>query len=238
LTAENLTGKGRFADVSFSLYPGEILGITGLLGSGRNELAHALFGLHPADSGQLFVEGRKVELKTVQDALDNGIAFVPEDRLTQGLLLEQSIANNINICTIDRLTGNRGLIDQEKFDQQVNQWVEDLAIRIASPSNPVKSLSGGNQQRVVIAKWLAAKPRILILSSPTAGVDVGSKESIHLTLRKLAEAGMGIILISDDIPEVTNNCSRILLMRSGRIVDEYRGGELTEDELSDILLVS
>lgn len=238
LTVENLEAKGLFRNISFSLYPGEILGITGLLGSGRNELAHALFGLRPADSGTIRVGDKQVVMDSVQTAMENGIAFVPEDRLTQGLLLEQSIANNINICTIDRLTDNRGFVDQEQASNQVARWIDNLNIRVASPDNAAKSLSGGNQQRVVIAKWLATNPKVLILSGPTVGVDVGSKESIHKILRGLAKEGMGIILISDDIPEITTNCSRILLMRNGEIIDQYRAGQISEDELSEILLVS
>ncbi len=238
LTVENLSAEGRFKNISFSLYPGEILGIAGLLGSGRNELAHALFGLRPADSGTIRIGEEQVVMDSVQTAMRHGIAFVPEDRLTQGLLLEQTIANNINICTIDQLTDSRGWIDEERAAEQVEQWIGQLKIQVASPENPAKSLSGGNQQRIVIAKWLATKPKVLILSGPTVGVDVGSKEAIHKILRDLARSGMGIILISDDIPEITANCSRILLMRSGEIVAEYQAGQLSEDELSDILLAS
>ena len=238
LTVENLSAEGRFKNISFALYPGEILGIAGLLGSGRNELAHALFGLRPAYSGTIRIGEEQVVMDSVQTAMRHGIAFVPEDRLTQGLLLEQTIANNINICTIDQLTDSRGWIDEERAAEQVEQWIGQLKIQVASPENPAKSLSGGNQQRIVIAKWLATKPKVLILSGPTVGVDVGSKEAIHKILRDLARSGMGIILISDDIPEITANCSRILLMRSGEIVAEYQAGQLSEDELSDILLAS
>lgn len=238
LAVENLTAEGRFNSISFSLYPGEILGIAGLLGSGRNELAHALFGIRPAESGSIRVGDQDVKMDSVQTAMKHGIAFVPEDRLTQGLLLEQTIANNINICTIDQLTDGRGWIDEELAADQVDRWIDHLKVKVASPDDPVKSLSGGNQQRIVIAKWLAMRPKVLILSGPTVGVDVGSKESIHKILRQLARDGMGVIIISDDIPELTSNCSRILLMRNGEMVAQYHAGEINEDELSDILLTS
>ncbi len=236
LEVDKLSKKNKFKDISFDLAEGEILGITGLLGSGRTELALSLFGLKPADSGEIFMEGKKIKINGVKDAINNNMAYVPEDRLAEGLILEKSIGDNINICTIDNLINQYKLIDEQKKNNQIDKWIDQLSIKASSPDAPVSSLSGGNQQRVVLAKWLATYPKVLILNGPTVGVDVGSKEEIHNLLRNLASEGMGIILISDDIPEVVNNCSRILLMKQGEIADKFLGSEIDEDELSEKLL--
>ncbi|MDK2799343.1 MAG: simple sugar transport system ATP-binding protein [Clostridiales bacterium] len=232
LKVEKLSQKGSFYDISFDLYSGEILGITGLLGSGRTELAMALFGLNPADSGRIYVEDRLTEIKTVQDAIKNRIAYVPEDRLTEGLFLQQSIGRNIIISTVEKLLNKYKLIDSEKMNIQINHWVKELNIATPSTHLPVQALSGGNQQRVVLAKWLATNPKILILNGPTVGVDIGSKTDIHQIIRELAQQGVGVIVISDDIPELLHNCNRILIMRKGRIVGEFGGKSITEKELA------
>jgi len=231
LRIENLSLKGRFKDVSFHLHEGEILGITGLLGSGRTELAMSLFGLTPAHSGRIYINGKLMEIHTVQDAVKNKIGYVPEDRLTEGLFLEQSIGRNIVVSTLDKLLNRFKLIDKSQAEDTINSWVRNLNVVTPSPALPVKTLSGGNQQRVVIAKWLATNPRILILNGPTVGVDVGSKSDIHKIIRDLAEKGVGIIIISDDIPEVQHNCNRILIMKKGRIVGEVDPLSISEKEL-------
>lgn len=232
LKVENLARRGTFAGISFELQPGEILGITGLLGSGRTELALALFGMRPADSGQVYLDGKPLHLRSVQDAVDNGIAYVPEDRLTEGLFLSQPIAKNMAVGTIRRLLTGWGLTDRTRMDTQVAEWVKHLRIATPSAQLPVNSLSGGNQQRVVLARWLATNPRVLILNGPTVGVDVGSKSDIHHILRDLAQRGVGVIIISDDLPEVLQNCNRILVMRKGRLIDEFGADQVTENELA------
>ncbi|MGC8778418.1 MAG: sugar ABC transporter ATP-binding protein [Candidatus Caldatribacteriaceae bacterium] len=232
LRVENLTCRGSFADVSFAVYPGEIVGITGLLGSGRTELAMALFGLKPATGGKIYLEGKEVRIRSVQDAIRYGIGYVPEDRLTEGLFLPQSIGNNIVVSVIYRLLKKMGLVDPTRKNVQIEQWVRHLKIVTPSPILPVQSLSGGNQQRVVLAKWLATTPKLLVLNGPTVGVDIGSKAEIHKIIRSLAQQGMGVIIISDDIPEVIQNCNRILLMKKGRIVEEFRNEQITEEELT------
>ena len=232
LKVENLTSHGNFSDISFELMPGEILGITGLLGSGRTELALALFGVQPADSGTISVEGKPVEICSIQDSITHGIGYVPEDRLTEGLFLDQSIGRNIVVRTIDRYVGRGGLLDGREVEKGIQAGVNQLSIKAGSPALPVKSLSGGNQQRVVLAKWLASSPRILVLNGPTVGVDIGSKSELHEILRELARQGMGLIVISDDIPELMQTCSRILLMRRGRLVDEFRRQDTTENQLT------
>lgn len=235
MKVEKLTRNGEFKDVSFDLYSGEILGITGLLGSGRTELALSLFGVKPADSGEICIAGKPVKIKSIQDAIKNRIAYVPEDRLTEGLCLDQSIGRNIVVSTADDLLTKFNLLDERKMYEQIDNWIKELSIATPSSELPVKSLSGGNQQRVVLAKWLATKPLILILNGPTVGVDIGSKTDIHNIIRELAKKGVGIIIISDDLPEVLHNCNRILIMKKGRIVCEFEGRNVSENELSLVL---
>ncbi len=235
LQVKNLTRRGGFDQINFDLYPGEVLGITGLLGSGRTELAMALFGLRPAERGQIYLDGQPTKIRSVQDAIANGIGYVPEDRLTQGLFLARSISRNIIAGSYQQVLDRFGFLSTEKIRAAVKRWLANLNIATPSPELPVQSLSGGNQQRVVLAKWLATAPRILILNGPTVGVDVGSKAEIHAILRNLAEQGIGVIIISDDIPELLHHCDRILLMQRGRIVQEFGAGEISENELASQL---
>lgn len=236
LRVENLSVLGVLHDVSLELRAQEIVGVTGLLGSGRTELALALFGLLPIASGQIYIDERPVTIHSVQDAIRHGIGYVPEDRLTEGLFLDQSIGRNIVVRTIDRLRNRFGLIEPSLVTQQVNRWIDSLRIKAADPALPVKTLSGGNQQRVVVAKWLASNPRLMILNGPTMGVDVGSKNEIHELIKQLAREGMGLLVISDDIPELLQTCNRILLMRNGTIVEEILPRETNENELAAKLI--
>ena len=232
LTVQNFCRKDSFADVSFDLYPGEILGISGLLGSGRAELALALFGLSPTDSGTLSIKGKPVNLRSPQEGMRNGIGYVPDDRLTAGLFLPQSIGRNIILSRLPWFSKWFGILDQKGMHGEMDKWVKNLAIATPSSAFSVQTLSGGNQQRVVLAKWLATHPEILIMNGPTVGVDIGSKFDIHRILRELASHGVGVIIISDDIPEVLMNCNRVLVMRVGRIVGEVKGKDITEKELA------
>ena len=232
LKVQHLGRRGNFANIDFELFPGEILGVTGLLGSGRTALASALFGLKPADTGTIAVAGRPVTIRSVQDAIRCGIGYVPEDRLTEGLFLEQSIGRNIIISIVKALANRLGVLKAEAVEREITHSIDYLRIKTASPHLPVKTLSGGNQQRVVLAKWLATKGKILILNGPTVGVDVGSKSDIHKTLQDLARQQMGILMISDDIPELLQSCQRILLMHKGRIVAELRGARCNEAEIN------
>lgn len=232
-------GIGRapgFQDISFSLRPGEILGITGLLDSGRTEIALSLFGIAPIESGELLLNGAPVTIDSPQSAIRNKIGFVPEDRLTEGLFLPQSIADNVTVVEIDELTRAFGFLDEEKRKTEVERWVRELAIATPDPSNPCHTLSGGNQQRVVLAKWLARKLDVLVLNGPTAGVDIGSKYDIHGILQELARDGLGLIIISDDLPEVLENCSRILVMKEGAVVADLETGSTDESEVLSYML--
>lgn len=232
LSLRHLSRRGSFRDVSFDLWPGEILGVTGLLGSGRTELALALFGMEPATEGEIRIEGRKVSIRNIHDALQNGLGYVPEDRLTEGLFLSKSLADNAAAGMARRLAGRFGLLPPRTILRFGEDWIRRLHISAPSASVPVRNLSGGNQQRVVLARWIALSPKVLVLNGPTVGVDIGSKSEIHAILEDLAAKGMGILIMSDDIPEVLHNCNRILLMKRGRIVEEFDGAATDENELA------
>lgn len=216
---------GEFVDIDLTLNRGEILGITGLLGSGRTELALALFGMNPLEQGQTLLDGKPVRLGSNQDAIRAGIAYVSEDRLTLGLNLPQSIADNIALPILDKIKGAFGLISQEKRTSLAADWIGKLGIKAADVGTAAQTLSGGNQQRIVLAKWLATEPKVLILDSPTVGVDIRNKQGIYDIVRQLARTGVAILMISDEIPEVYFNADRILHMRHGRIVGEFIPGQ-------------
>ena len=235
LEVRGLGRHGEYEDVSCVLHRGEILGLTGLLGAGRTELALSLFGMTRPDAGEIRLDGARLALGSNRDAIEAGIAYVSEDRLTLGLVPAQSIADNVTVTVLDRLRRLRWFIDAERKAGTVGDWVRDLAIRVGTPDDPVTTLSGGNQQRVVLAKWLATTPRVLILDAPTVGVDVGARAAIFEIVRDLAEGGKAILLISDEVPEVYHNADRILHVRGGRIAGEYRPGETSLEALEEVV---
>lgn len=235
LELENFGVDGFFADVNLSIRPGEILGITGLLGSGRTELALAMFGLLQGDTGEMRIHGQPVRLRGVRDAIRHGIGYVPEDRLTEGLALERPIGMNILISEIDRFVSRFGTLKRKASAAEAQRWVDRLKIATPDPGNAASTLSGGNQQRVVLAKWLATEPEVLILNGPTVGVDIGSKHDIHEALRELAATGLAVVIISDDIPEVLHNCNRVLVMNAGRVVHVVDPKTTGEAELAALM---
>lgn len=236
LEVQNIGITDLFKDISFKLYPGEILGITGLLGSGRSELAKSLLNLEKITEGKILLEGKELKTDSVKNAINAGIAYVPEDRLTEGLFMPQTISRNMIAAVIERNLNKLTLIDDAGVRERSLKWVEELKVKTPHTQLPVQALSGGNQQKVVIAKWLSTDPKVLILNSPTVGIDVGAKADIYDYTRKLADSGMGVIIISDDIPEVIDNCNRVLVMKQGRITRELETSGLEEDTLSDILV--
>lgn len=231
IEVKNLTTKPTFSDVSFSIAPGEILGVTGLLGSGRTELAEAIFGQYPVDSGEIIVEGKTIPLNSSSAAIKAGIGYVPPDRLTQGLFLEQSILRNLVAVGIDQYQGRGGSLAKNRLIEAGEKWIKDLRIKTKNSKNPVTSLSGGNQQRVVLAKWLAMKPRLMILNGPTVGVDIGSKREILEIIRDRAQEGMAFLVVSDDIPELVQICHRVLVIKNGQVSKEFSETELDENIL-------
>ncbi len=231
LEVERLTrGKG-FEDVSLTVARGEVLGITGLLDSGRRELALALAGIAATDRGTIKLGGERIDVSSPAAAIDAGIAYVPEDRLTEGLFLEKPIRDNIIMSVIDRLRGRFGLVDRRQANELTERTVEDLKIVAPDISASVSSLSGGNQQRVLIGRWLATDPKLLILNGPTVGVDVGSKDAIFRIIQDQAEQGMGVIIFSDDLPELLQNCDRIIVMRDRRIAETFPADKVDEKAL-------
>ena len=227
--------SGEFTDVSFALHAGEVLGIIGLMGSGRTELALALFGMTQVDRGEILLDGKPLRLRSNRDAVRAGIAYVSEDRLLLGLNLRQSIADNTAITVLDRLANGFGLVSPRRRSRLAAEWVARLGIKAPNIGAAVQTLSGGNQQRVVLAKWLATNPKILILDSPTAGVDIRNKQGIYDVIRELADKGVAIVLISDEIPEVYFNADRILHMREGRLVNEYVPGVASEMTIAEAI---
>lgn len=221
LEATGLTRAGEFEDVDLTVRAGEVVGLTGLIGAGRTELGHCLFGMTRADRGTIRLDGREVRFRSNRDAIAAGVAYVSEDRLALGLIQTQSIADNAVMAVLKRITGPSGLISGHAKADLVSGWIRDLAIKVGRPEDPVNTLSGGNQQRVVLAKWLATEPRLLILDSPTVGVDVGARAGIFRIVRQLAEQGLAILMISDEVPEVYGNADRVLHMAAGRIVGQY-----------------
>ena len=235
LSVSHLSRRGDFEDISLDLRQGEILGVIGLLGSGRTELALSLFGMRPPDSGEIRLHGTPVTLHSNRAAIDQGIAYVSEDRLSLGLVLEQPISSNIVLSILEKLVGSLGLLRMDRTRGAVADWIEQLGIKVSNPENPVRTLSGGNQQRVVLAKWLATKPRVLILDSPTVGVDINAKDGIYAIVKRLAATGMAVMMISDEIPEVLYHSHRILVMQSGRLKGEFHPAEISEVALREAI---
>ena len=233
----NYSLAGAFNDINLQVEEGEILGITGILGCGRNELAESLFGVLPADKGYVEINGKNIGvIKDIQQALDNEIAYVPDDRLTKGLHLDKSIADNAIIKVLGDFTNKAGIIDKKALDEQKVKNLSTMTVAGMVPDNPVKSLSGGNQQKICLIKWLSAHPRILILNCPTVGVDIGAKSDIHDIVKKLArEKGTAVIVISDDIYEIMQLCNRVLIMKNGQIAIEKDIKDTTMDYLETAL---
>jgi simple sugar transport system ATP-binding protein len=233
LEVSGLSRRGEFADIDFTLHRGEVLGISGLLGSGRTELALTLFGMHRAESGSIRLEGAQLTLRSNRDAVRAGIAYVSEDRLSLGVILQQSIGDNIMLAVMRGMANQLGLIPDRTRRQLAEDWVKRLAIKVPSTDRAVQTLSGGNQQRVVLAKWLATRPKVLILDSPTVGVDIKNKQGIYDVVADLARQGVAIILISDEVSELFATCDRILHMRAGRIVGEAVPGNVSEADMKE-----
>lgn len=233
LRVEGLSKKGNYKDISFALHQGEVLGITGLVGAGRSELMQTLFGLNPPDCGNIYMEGRQVNIKTPWQAQQMGIAFVPESRQTQGLVQEKSVELNMVLPVLKRFTGKLGLVDTKKQRRAVEEMIKKLDVRPNNPSLLAMQLSGGNQQKVVLAKWIGTDARLLMVDEPTNGVDIGAKTEIHLILRKLAKQGVGVIVVSSDLPEILSISDRILVMRKGRFSGEFINNGLTQEMIME-----
>ncbi len=226
-----LKRENSINDVSFQLCRGEILGLFGMVGSGRTETMMSVFGVDPLDEGEIFIAGEKVSIKSPIDAVKLGIGLVPENRIKQGVILRASVRNNVTLPFVRKLT-KYGAINAKKELDIVRKYMDYLNIKARSESDLVNTLSGGNQQKVAIAKWLASKSDIIIFDEPTHGIDVGAKAEIYQLLRELSDEGKSIIMISSELTEVLNVCDRILVFRDGRIAHEFKENrDLTEEEV-------
>ena len=221
------------ADVSLNVRRGEILGIAGLVGAGRTEMARAVFGADPFDAGSIVVDGKPVAMRSPREAIRNGIGLVPEDRKQQALFLSLAIRMNLSIASLDKLGRWAVFVDESKESALIEEYRKALNIRMASPDQLVLNLSGGNQQKVVLARWLALRPKVLIVDEPTRGIDVGAKVEVHNLLFEMARSGIAVIAISSELPEVLAISDRIVTMREGRVT-----GEVSREKANQELLMS
>ena len=230
LEVRGLTRRGVFSDASFQVRRGEILGLAGLVGAGRTEIARVLFGIDRADAGEVLVAGKHAEIKSPKDAMRLGIVYVPEDRHEQGLVLDFSIAANVSLPIVERLS-RLLVVDRAKERQIAADYSKQLQVRSTGVEQAASGLSGGNQQKVVIAKWLATKPTVLLLDEPTQGVDIGAKAEVHRIISQLAGQGMAIVLISSELPEVLGMADRIVVLHEGRVAAEFARNDATQERV-------
>ncbi len=238
IQVNNISRIGEFHDVSFSVHPGEILAITGQLGSGRTELALALFGINPIQSGEILIQGKRVNIGNQREAQKLGIAYLPEDRLSEGLYMNRSLGDNFASVIISQLKNKFGIVKNAVLESNSDYWMEKLGMTRKPHTTPASEFSGGNQQRIVLGKWLATNPKIFVLNGPTVGVDVKSKSEIHGVIKKLAAQGMAVIIISDDIGEVLSTSSKVIVMRDHRIIFKANTCDTSHQELNAQILSS
>ncbi len=237
LQVENLCRDGILKDISFSLHRGEVLGIAGLLGSGRTELARAIFGVDKTDAGAVYVKGRRQKIGSPRAAINSGIGFLTEDRKLQGLILVLSVKENISLPNLDR-SSKFGILNLKDEEKTANDYVQELRIKTPNLNQKVMLLSGGNQQKVVLSKWLSCRADILIFDEPTRGIDVGAKVEIYQLMNRLTAEGVGIIMISSELPEILGMSDRILVMHQGRMAGEFAAGEANQEKILQCALGS
>lgn len=230
LEVKNLTNKGLFENVSFSVRSGEIVGVSGLMGAGRTEIMRAIYGMDHLDGGEIWINGKKVSIKSPHQAVELGIGFITEDRKDEGLILDFSIKDNIVLPTLFSFAP-KGIINEKSEEDFVNLLIKRLTVKTESSRIPVGKLSGGNQQKVVIAKWVGIGPKVLILDEPTRGVDVGAKREIYQLMNELTDRGVAIIMVSSELPEVLGMSDRILVVHEGRINGELAKSEATQEKI-------
>ncbi len=233
LEVKNISKAGNYQNVSFQLRKGEVLGITGLVGAGRTETVLSLFGLNQPDSGEIFLEGKKIMPRSPAEAKKLGIAFVPESRQTEGLVLQQDAESNLTLPILGNFANRMGLVDFRKRRKRAVELIQKLGVRPAYPTMQALKFSGGNQQKIVVAKWLATHPKVFIVDEPTNGIDVGAKSEIHKLLRNLADSGIAVIMVSSELPEIFAISDRILVMRRGRVTGEFDGATATQEMLME-----
>lgn len=217
LKVEKLTSPGVFHDVSFSVRAGEVLGVSGLMGAGRTEIMQAIFGNLPLTGGKIYINGKETVIKNPEAAMKAGIGFITEDRKTEGLMLEKSIEENISLANLGKVSGKNHVLSNSAEDALVKKGIEEFHIRCFGPSHECGNLSGGNQQKVVLAKWIYTEPKILILDEPTRGVDIGAKKEIYSVINEMAAKGVAVIMVSSELPEVLGMSDRVMVVREGEV---------------------
>ncbi len=236
LEVRNISKANCFSNISMACYPGEIVGITGLLGSGRSEVARAIVGLERFDSGEVFLAGKSVHLDSIDQAIEAGVGYVPEDRISEGLFLDQSVKLNMVSSSLQYFVKNKlGTMDFEQIREKVDATAGQFNIRMKDREVNIKNLSGGNAQKVMLGRWLLANVKLLFLNGPTVGVDIGAKFEIYEKLRVLSEQGMMLVIISDDVPELALNCSRVIVLHKGEVACELRDEQVSEDTINATL---
>jgi ABC-type sugar transport system ATPase subunit len=235
LEVKDLQGPPLFHDVSLQLRAGEVVGLAGLVGSGRSEVAQAIFGIKPADAGEIRVSGQRVRIASPGQAKRLGIAYVPEDRGTQGLIRPMRLRENVSLAVL-RQVARGWFVDRRAETELADRSIRQLDIRASGPEQLVAKLSGGNQQKVVLGKWLAAKPRVLLMDEPTRGVDIGAKSEIHRLMSGLAQSGLAVLMISSELPEIMGMSDRILVMREGTIVAEFARATATQEAIAAAMM--
>jgi ABC-type sugar transport system ATPase subunit len=230
LAVKELTRKGKHGPISFEVRAGEIVGVAGLIGAGRTEMALTLFGVHPNDGGEVWIDDQPVMIKSPQHAIQHGIGYVPEDRKQQGLFLKKSVRNNIS-AAISRDISQWGFLKPESDRRVAHHYIDELKIRTPSMEQQTKNLSGGNQQKVVLAKWMASNPKVLVLDEPTRGVDVGAKAEIYALMHEMVDQGMAVVMISSELPEILGMSDRVVVMREGKYSGELSRAEANEESV-------
>jgi rhamnose transport system ATP-binding protein len=228
LDVRGLSRKGVFSDISFNVKAGEIVGLSGLVGAGRSEVARAIFGIDKYDSGAIRVRGEELKPLSPRDSMAAGVGFVPEDRRKQGLVMELNVSRNLTLTLRNKLS-RFGLLTNQAEAQSTREWAKKLQIKAGAPTSPISTLSGGNQQKVVLGKWLATGPKVLIIDEPTRGIDVGTKSEVHRLISELAGTGLAVLMISSELPEILGMSDRVLVMHEGRITAELSRNDATEE---------
>ena len=228
LDVRGLSRKGVFSDISFSVRAGEIVGLSGLVGAGRSEVARAIFGIDKYDSGSIRVRSKTLKPLSPRDSMAAGLGFVPEDRRKQGLVMELNVSRNLTL-TLRRKLSRFGLLTNQAEAESTKEWAKKLQIKAGAPTSPISTLSGGNQQKVVLGKWLATGPKVLIIDEPTRGIDVGTKSEVHRLISELAGTGLAVLMISSELPEILGMSDRVLVMHEGRITAQLSRSEATEE---------
>ena len=234
ISCQNISAQKLFQNISFDLYRGEVLGITGLIGCGSTEIAKALFAVNKLSGGEIYIKGKKIEHFTPKTAAQKGIAYISEDRKMEGLNLKGSVQNNI-VLTMSKEWSKLGFLNQKKEKESAKEMVETLDIRISDLSQTVNTLSGGNQQKIVLAKWLLKNAEVFVMCEPTRGIDIGAKREIHKIIRQLAKEGKAVLVVSSEVEEIIDTCDRVIILYDGRVKGELLSKDCAKKKMLDTM---